>query len=133
MISRSKIIRRRRIVLSVCLVIWVSALIATHIPPGYVLRGGLSDKFLHAVGYFGLAAVFWMTLRVYRVDGLKRAVCVFFVMLAYAALDEITQPLVGREDSFLDWIADVGGATAALIVLELPTMWRALAKSLRKK
>ena len=40
-------------------------------------------------------------------------------MIAYAALDEMTQPLVNRYAAFDDWLGDVVGAAGAVMVLEL--------------
>ena len=115
---------RRRLVLVGCLIVWVAAVIATHIPVGRLPHSGVSDKLLHAAGYFVLAGVLWLTLRVHGVSGAKRITLVFFAMVAYAAIDEMTQPLVGRDDSIGDWLADVIGATASLIFLELLALGR---------
>ncbi len=120
-------IMRRRLILSACLVVWAGAIIATHIPASRLPRTGVSDKFLHAAGYFVLSGLFWLTLWVHGVTGVKRIALIFFTMLAYAAIDEITQPLVGREDSLGDWLADVTGAIIALILLELLTLARSWA------
>jgi VanZ family protein len=37
--------------------------------------------------------------------------------LAYGAIDEQTQKLVGRDCSLRDWIADAGGAVTAVVIL----------------
>ncbi len=115
----------RRLVLVLCLIVWTGAVIATHTPADRLPQSGVSDKLLHAVGYFVLTGVLWLTLSAYQVSGLKRIALIFFAMLAYAAIDEITQPLVGREDSFGDWLADVIGATASLVLFELLALGRA--------
>ena len=122
--NRPARILRRRLVLAVCLIVWVGAVIATHIPVDRLPRSGVSDKLLHAAGYFVLAGIFWLTLSVHGVSGAKRIACIFFAMVAYAAIDEMTQPLVGREDSIGDWLADIAGATASLILLELLALGR---------
>ena len=122
--TRPSHIMRRRLILSACLIVWVGALIATHIPASHLPRAGVSDKLLHAAGYFVISGLFWLTLRVHGVTGTKRIALIFFTMLAYAAIDEITQPLVGRDNSLGDWLADVTGAVIALILLELLTLAR---------
>ena len=122
--NRPARILHRRLVLIVCLIVWAGAVIATHIPVDRLPHSGISDKLLHAAGYFVLAGVLWLTLRVHGVSGAKRIVCIFFAMVAYAAIDEMTQPLVGRDDSIGDWLADVIGATTSLIFLELLSLGR---------
>ena len=122
--TRSSHILRRRLILVLCLIVWVAALIATHAPANRLPRVGVSDKVLHAVGYFILTGVFWLTLQVHGVAGAKRIACIFFAMLAYAAIDEMTQPLVGRDNSIYDWLADVAGTIAALTLLELLALGR---------
>lgn len=111
--------RHRRIILTASAILWVGAMIATHIPVGKLPHIGLSDKLAHSAGYFVLAGMFWLTLWAYRAQASRRAALVFFVAAAYAAVDEITQPLARRNASFGDWIADVVGAVAALVVCEL--------------
>ena len=111
--------RHRRIVLTASAILWVGAMIATHIPVGMLPPIVLSDKLAHSAGYFVLAGMFWLTLWAYRARAWRRAALVFFVGAAYAAVDEITQPLARRSASFGDWIADVVGAVAALVVCEL--------------
>jgi len=110
---------RRRAVLAICVILWTAALVATHIPPARVPRLGVGDRLLHAVGFFALATVFWLTLVLYEFRRLRRDVIVVLAMLAYAAVDETTQPLVGRAASLLDWAADAFGACLALVVSEL--------------
>ncbi len=122
--TRPSHIMRRRLVLSACIIVWAGALIATHIPAERLPRVGGSDKLLHAAGYFVISGLFWLTLRVHGVAGAKRITLIFFTMLAYAAIDEITQPLVGRGSSIGDWLADITGTIIALILLELLTLAR---------
>ncbi len=125
-------ILHRRLVLIVCLIVWAAAVIATHTPIDRLPHSGVSDKLLHAVGYFVLAGILWLTLWVHGVTGAKRIACIFFAMLAYAAIDELTQPLVGRDDSLGDWLADVIGATVSLILLELLALGRSWSAPRRK-
>ena len=122
--TRHSHIMRRRLILSACLIAWSGALIATHIPAAHLPRAGVSDKVLHAAGYFIISGLFWLTLWAYGVTGAKRIGLIFFTMLAYAAIDEITQPLVGRDNSLGDWLADVTGTIIALILLELLALAR---------
>ena len=111
--------RHRHALLAACLILWAGAMVATHIPPARVPRLGLSDLLLHALGYFVLAGVFWLTLLAYGVRPWARAAHVFFAATAYAAVDEITQPLVSRNAAWGDWAADVLGAAVALLACEM--------------
>jgi len=72
---------------------------------------------LHAVGYFVLGALFLMALASSGLGTVRRAVLALAILSAYAAVDEITQPLVDRSPDPVDWGADVVGALAAAIVI----------------
>ena len=126
---------RRHALLATCLTVWTAAIIATHIPPGRVPHMGVSDKLLHVLGYFVLASVFWMTLKGYRVNRLMRITCVLMGMLAYAAFDELTQPIFNRDANILDWLADVIGTVISVIGLEtvlfIIQKWRASSPATR--
>lgn len=111
--------RHRRAILAAGVILWVGAMILTHIPAGEVPELGVSDKLAHAAGYFVLAAVFWLTLRAYEFRPRGRAPLVAMVAMAYATLDEATQPLFRRHAAVGDWLADVIGAVTALLVCEL--------------
>ncbi len=100
-------------------VVWVGAFTATHIPPAGLPKTGTGDKVLHAVGYFGLGAVFFAALAASGA-GLRRTAALVLVLLTvYGAIDELTQPLVGRSAAWSDWLADVFGAAAAAAVCTL--------------
>jgi len=106
-------VRVRALVL--CAAVWVSAFIATHTPVPALAGPRISDKWLHGIGYFVVFSTLAATLAGHRVPRLRRIIWVLAVTVAYAAFDEITQPLVGRDASLADWTADVtGGALAAL-------------------
>jgi VanZ family protein len=40
----------------------------------------------------------------------------WIVIAIYGGLEEITQPIVGRVASVIDWLADVAGAAIGLLV-----------------
>ena len=111
--------RQKRFSLIVCVVLWVCAFVASHVPLERMPKTHVGDKWLHFVGFFGLAGVFLLTLTAYGVARLRRAAIVICVMVGYAAFDEGTQPLFNRHAAFSDWLADVCGAAAAVIVLEV--------------
>lgn len=88
----------------------------THLPPAHLPATGVSDKFEHIVGYGLLATLVSATVRAY----LRRVpfVTIVIALALFGAVDEVTQPLVGRTADFWDWAADVGG-----IVLGTGAVW----------
>ncbi len=96
---------------------WVTAFTLTHIPrvPPVGARGG--DKTAHVIAYALLGALVYLSLwSGGRVRGFA-ALVTLGVALAYGALDELTQPLVGRSCELGDWVADAAGAALAVGVL----------------
>ena len=87
----------------------------THLPPDGVPRVAVDDKLLHFLSYGFLSGCLSLCLWASRVPLWKSAVAVLLVAAAYAALDELLQPVVGREREWGDWVADVAGATTAAI------------------
>jgi len=118
---KALISRRRalsRFLPTVCVLLWVSAFVATHVPARRVPPTQFSDKTLHAVGYFALGVAFLMAMWSRGVSSRTRAVVAACVIPAYGALDELTQPLVNRTAAWSDWAADLVGAAAAITALE---------------
>lgn len=90
-------------------VYWIGLFAATHVPtaPQVDVPGG--DKTIHIVGYGILALLLGVVVpRPFPV------VRVLVLLAAYAAFDELTQPLVGRKCDLNDWLADVGGSALGL-------------------
>jgi len=100
-------------------VLWIAAFVATHLPKRHVPETHVSDRTLHAVGYFLLGGLFLVTLIARGVGRIRRVGIALAVLCAYAAFDEITQPLVSRHASLWDWLADGVGVVAAVLVCEL--------------
>lgn len=113
--------RVRRFTLVGCIALWLCAFAATHIPADQMPLFSSSDKTLHFLGFFGLAAAFLLTLTLHGLKPGRRIVIVLVSMILYAAFDELTQPLFNRYAAWSDWLADIAGATAAVILLELLT------------
>ena len=98
---------------------WIAAFVATHIPKQHLPRGiHVGDKMLHAAGYFLLGGLLLLTRSAWGATWPRRAAWVVLVLAAYAAFDEITQPLVNRAAAVGDWLADTGGALAAVVLGE---------------
>ena len=118
MSRRLRPLPRRRVLLYTCVALWVAAFIATHVPPVRVPTLGPGDKVLHAAGYFVLSGMFLLALSAYRAPRGKRVALVVFTMMFYAAFDELTQLLVARSADIADWLADMVGTAAAIVVCE---------------
>lgn len=110
--------RMRRAMLAITTLLWLGAFIATHVPT-HRLPGHLpGDVTLHLVGYLGLAAAVLLTMAFYAKPRRRRIATIFIVMAVYGAIDEITQPLVGRYAAWKDWAADLAGTALAVLIVE---------------
>ena len=113
--------KRRRITARMALVAllsayWLSMFLGTHIARIPKSLADQSDKVLHLGGYCGLA-VLLLTWRISRGQASFRTVALIWLLIGgYGAFDEITQPLVGRQCDFADWITDLIGAALGLAV-----------------
>ena len=73
---------------------------------------GIDPTIVHVVIYSLLT---WLLLRALAGRGWRWAVPVTLVLImAIGAVNELTQPLVGRGCSLLDWLTDLAGAAAAI-------------------
>ena len=97
---------------------WAALATATHLPPHRVPGGPGGDKFRHVLAYFVLAALLGPALW-HAMPSRRRFVPLITLAAAaaYGALDELTQPLVGRYCELNDWFADLGGAAAGCALL----------------
>jgi VanZ family protein len=108
--------RLKRSSLAALVAYWCLSFVATHTPvvPSVPLTS--SDKLVHAVAYFILALLLAIAWSLRRPLGWRGYLAIFAILLAYGALDEITQILVGRRADVADWLADAAGAIAGLAV-----------------
>lgn len=86
-----------------------------------------TDKVLHFTGYagFGFLIAVWVSTK--RVFGPRDFAAAFAVIFVYAILDELTQPLFGRDCEFLDAVADwIGGLGGMAFFLSLRALLRRL-------
>jgi VanZ family protein len=93
---------------------WLVCFLGTHTPADRIPSTGLTDKTLHSFGYGILAGLFLLALWSRGVSWARRGAWSLAVLLAYAAIDESTQLLVGRDASIFDWLADALGVALAL-------------------
>lgn len=104
----------------VFLVVTTSWLVGTHLPAPRLPRTPGGDKTAHLVGYALIAlSATWM-LRQRGCSRLSAARTVLLFCLMLAAVDELTQPLVGRSAEWLDWLADAAGTLVGLSTGLLP-------------
>jgi VanZ family protein len=102
----------------VLVVYWVALFASTHVPqefPGVPVHHW--DKVAHFAAYTVLAVLFTTTWQL-AAGELQPAHLrwTWIFLVAYGAIDESTQPLVGRDASYLDWLADAAGVAAGLAI-----------------
>ncbi len=104
----------RRIALGTLAIYWLALFAGTHLPGTTSLGFSVSDKLLHFVAYAGLG--FLAVMAVGAMGRLRWSLLplIFLGLAAFAAFDELTQPLVSRTADWLDWYADVAGAAVGI-------------------
>src|SRR5258705_714639 len=107
----------RRVLTSVLVAYWVFALGMTHIPHPPPLGPVTSDKLAHFLAYGLLTGLLFLALWNWRPGWRYLPLIVLGIVVAYAAFDELTQPIFGRDCEFLDWVADSSAAVVAVSVL----------------
>lgn len=92
-------------------------LVLTHIPqefmPSQLQKSGL-DKLQHVVAYGTITFLFIFAIK--SSPSLLSALLVFFAIIAIGIVDEVTQPIVGRQASIIDLAADAIGIAACLLL-----------------
>jgi VanZ family protein len=102
--------------LAALVVYWITMLVLTHLPRVPVVPK-VTDKTAHFAGFAVLAALLYGCIWVMGKASGWTAVFILVVAAVYGMLDELTQPLTGRSCSFLDWMANMSGAAAAVAVV----------------
>jgi len=108
----------RYTLLAACVLAWVGAFVATHLPPDGVPDLHTSDTVAHAIGYGGLTTLLVLALASLGRPRGARILLAMGILLAYGALDELTQPAFLRTASFYDWLADAAGTSIAVAFWE---------------
>jgi VanZ family protein len=113
--------RRHKLLIAVLLIYWPLIFIATHLPrlPAWAGTMGVSDKTLHFMAYLVLVFVLWSVVFYDRQVRWNRpgVWLVLVVVVFYGVADESLQAYVGRNPDVWDFIADLAGAVAGLIIL----------------
>jgi VanZ family protein len=94
--------------------VWAGAFALTHIPAKRMPRTHVSDKTLHVVGYAGLTGLFLPVLAMRGATRGRQLLIAALALPLYAAVDELTQPLVNRHGSLTDWFCDVLGVAVGM-------------------
>ena len=120
--------RRRGIARAMSLVLaayWIALAVATHVPldAEHVRLGAGRDKIIHFAAYCGLTILLFATLRLYRISPTSTARRAAIGLPIYAALDELLQTPLGRDGNLPDWLADVAGIAAGLVLALACHVW----------
>jgi VanZ family protein len=105
---------RRRVVFALCLAVMTGG---THWPSEL---GGVQTDHLDKIVHFAAFTVLgWLAAWAFdfgKRSRIERFAVILFSIALYAALDEITQPYVGRQCDPLDWLADIAGAMGGMAI-----------------
>jgi VanZ family protein len=98
-------------------VYWIALFVGTHVPVDRVPSAvGSADKIAHLGAFAVLAFLFATTWQLSAGHLMTRhLVWCWIVIAVYGGFEEITQPIVGRIASVVDWLADVAGAAIGLL------------------
>jgi len=119
--------RQKNIIILLALY-WPAIFILSHIPiPKVVYQAQVSDKVLHILVYLILVFLAWFAVSPDGKVNWRRAPAwwVLFTMVVYGIVDEWLQTFVGRYGDPMDFLADIAGVLAGLIVLSVFTFWPA--------
>jgi VanZ family protein len=111
--------RHRRLAWIVLLGYWVFIAAVTHLPPTKLPETGIKDTYEHFTAFALLAVLLCTALSSLNWSIARVAGWSFAIAAAYGAIDEGTQPLVGRVCSLSDWMADASGAAVAVALFVL--------------
>jgi VanZ family protein len=110
----------RRLSLVLLTLYWAALFLGTHLPRMSIPGG--SDKLAHFLAFAGLAYLLaWFVASLHPTRG--AILTVLWVVILYAALDELTQLLIPtRHGDVADWWADVAGGLSGLLGYALTLM-----------
>ncbi len=114
-------LQSRRMRTALCGCLFVGAFVTSHMPPPPVpSRPLINDKVMHFTGFVLLGMVsIWRGLTVGRPYPVGAAFIWLMALGAYGAVDEWTQPIMGRSCELFDWVADVCGAMVGIAIILL--------------
>jgi VanZ family protein len=103
--------------LIVALISTATVIFLTHLPREIIpsqLEERSLDKLAHIVAYGALTFLFIVSLRISHI--LFPALILLSGILLLAVVDKLTQPLVNRTASLIDWVADAIGVAVILLL-----------------
>jgi len=102
-----------------------AAFVVTHMPPPPVPAPPvINDKVLHFTGFTALSMVgIWRLIGPPRPIGAIAVLATFAGLALYGAVDEWTQPYIGRSCEFGDWVADICGAAFGIAIVLACHRW----------
>lgn len=120
---------KKKIAVSVLILYWPVLFVLAHIPiPRVVREANISDKSLHFLAYLILTFLIWSAVSGDRKVQWRRTApwLVLFIIAVYGILDEWLQTYISeRSCDVRDYITDLAGAVAALILSSFFTFWPA--------
>jgi len=108
----------RHWLLAGCIALWVAMFVATHVPLPELPEVPGEDKTFHAITYLLLAAAMVLMLAARGHARRGRLAIAAVALPVYATMDELTQHFVNRYPSLGDWLADVAGVAAGIVLVE---------------
>jgi len=120
---------RQKAIIVLLLIYWPSLFVLAHTPiPDVVRQADVSDKGLHFLAYLVLVFLFWSAISPHKkVNWRKpRVWWILLLVSGYGLIDELLQKFVGgRTCDATDFVADLVGTLASLVVLSVFDFWTA--------
>ncbi len=124
-----KLFKRHLLTIITLVLYWPGIFILTHIPvpASPLFEVHVSDKILHFLAYFILVFLLWFAINPNAKVSWRRPAAwwILFVVVWYGVFDEWLQEYVGRDPDIMDFLADLSGSVAALILLSILNFWTA--------
>ncbi|MHC4708253.1 MAG: VanZ family protein, partial [Planctomycetota bacterium] len=120
---------RQKLTIISLLIYWPTIFVLAHIPiPEVVEKAAVSDKSLHFLAHLILVFLLWFAICPDRRVNWRGAVVwlILLTAIGYGGADELLQRYVGRTCAVTDFLANVVGAFAGLILVTFFTFWRGL-------
>jgi VanZ family protein len=100
---------------------WLVMFVGTHLPGSIVHTSGHTDKLYHFGAFFGLTVLLGFCIGCFRAVRLRQYAGIIGGVACYGIVDELTQKLTHRTADPLDWLADVCGAIAGVLIFAAGT------------
>lgn len=111
--------KHRRLLLICLAVYWALIFTVTHIPARNLPDTHVSDKIEHFVAYLILTILLYLNAWMRNISALRASMAIAGIGMVYGALDELLQIPVNRQADVRDWMADMSGVIAGLLLLNI--------------